>query len=95
MLAAGLEGIREKIDPGAPHTENMYLKSPQQLAKLKVSYLPRTLEEALDAFEKDPLTEQVFGSLMKKTYLEFKREEWESYINHVSDWETEKYMKFY
>jgi len=95
VLAAGLEGIREKIDPGAPHTENMYLKSPQQLARLKVSYLPRTLEEALDAFEKDPLTEQVFGSLMKKTFLEFKREEWESYMNHVSDWEVEKYMKFY
>ena len=95
VLAAGLEGIRKKIDPGAPHTENMYLKSPQQLEKLKVSYLPRTLEEALDAFEKDPLTEEVFGSLMKKTYLEFKREEWESYINHVSDWETKKYMKFY
>ena len=95
VLAAGLEGIREKIDPGAPHTENMYLKTPQQLAKLKVSYLPRTLEEALDAFDKDPLSEQVFGQLMKKTYLEFKRDEWESYINHVSDWEVEKYMKFY
>ena len=95
VLAAGLEGIREKIDPGAPHTENMYLKTPQQLAKLKVSYLPRTLEEALDAFDKDPLSEQVFGQLMKKTYLQFKREEWESYINHVSDWEVDKYMKFY
>jgi len=95
VLAAGLEGIREKIDPGAPHTENMYLKSPQQLAKLKVSYLPRTLAEALDAFEKDPLTEEVFGTLMKKTYLDFKREEWENYINHVSDWEVDKYLKFY
>jgi len=32
---------------------------------------------------------------MKQTYLQFKREEWESYVNHVSDWEVEKYMKFY
>lgn len=95
VLAAGLEGIREKIDPGAPHTENMYLKTPEQLAELNVSYLPRTLEDALDAFEKDPLTEQVFGTLMKKTYLQFKRDEWDSYANHVSDWELEKYMKFY
>jgi len=73
----------------------MYLKTPQQLAKLKVSHLPRTLEEALDAFAKDPLTEQVFGKLMKDTYLQFKRDEWESYINHVSDWETARYLKFY
>ena len=95
VLAAGLEGIREKIDPGAPHTENMYLKSPKELARLKVSYLPRTLEEALDAFDKDPLTEEIFGKLMKTTYLQFKRDEWDSYSNHVSDWEVQKYMKFY
>lgn len=95
VLAAGLEGIREKLDPGAPHTENMYLKTEKELAKLKVSYLPRTLEEALDAFDKDPLSEQVFGKLMKDTYLQFKREEWDSYTNHISDWEVSKYMKFY
>ncbi len=95
VLAAGLEGIREKIDPGAPHTDNMYLKTPQELAKLKVTTLPRTLEEALDAFEKDPLVTEVFGKLMKDTYLQFKRDEWASYTNHVSDWEVSKYMKFY
>ncbi len=95
VLAAGLEGIREKIDPGAPHTENMYLKTPKELAKLKVSYLPRTLDEALDEFEKDPLVTQVFGKLMADTYLQFKRDEYAEYTNHVSDWEVDRYMKFF
>ena len=95
VLAAGLEGIREKIDPGAPHTDNMYLKTPEELASLGVSYLPRTLAEAVDAFEADPLSREVFGSLMADTFVQFKREEWESYMNHVSDWERERYLKFY
>ena len=95
VLAAGLEGIREALDPGAPHTENMYLKSAAELEELGVSYLPRTLEEAIDAFAIDPLPRAVMGDLMCDTYIDFKRAEWESYVNHVSDWERERYLKFY
>ncbi|MDE0715571.1 MAG: type III glutamate--ammonia ligase, partial [Gammaproteobacteria bacterium] len=54
-----------------------------------------TLEEAVDALEADPLTEQVMGKLMKDTYVAFKRDEWLSYLNHVSDWERQRYLKFY
>ena len=95
VLAAGLEGIRERIDPGEPHRDNMYLKSPRELAELGVAYLPRNLEEAIDALETDPLTESVMGKLMRDAYIEFKRSEWESYHNHVSDWEVSRYLKFY
>lgn len=94
-LAAGLEGIREKIDPGTPHTANMYLKSETELARLGVGYLPRTLEEAIEAFAADPLAREVFGDLMFETYVDFKRREWEQYHNHVSDWEVARYLKFY
>ena len=95
VLAAGLEGIREKIDPGAPHTENMYLKSDAELKKLGVSYLPRTLNEAIEAFAADSLAREVFGDLMFDTYVDFKRREWDEYHNHVSDWEIDRYLRFY
>jgi glutamine synthetase len=95
VLAAGLEGVRDKIDPGPPHTDNMYLKTPQELNALGVQHLPRTLSEAVEAFEADPLTKEVFGDLMAKTYVDFKRNEWESYMNHVSDWERQQYLKFF
>jgi len=74
-LAAGLEGIRERIDPGEPYRENMYRKSPEELEALGVKLLPRTLEEAVDAFEADPLTREVFGASMHKAWIDFKREE--------------------
>jgi len=95
VLAAGLEGITENMDPGEPHLENMYLKSPAQLADLGIKMLPATLAEAVDAFEADPLTATVFGKTLHKTWIEFKREEWRQYINHVSDWEKKQYLKFF
>lgn len=94
-LAAGLEGIRERIDPGDPHLENMYLKSEAELAEMGIGKLPRSLAEAIDALDADPLTEAVMGPAMKRSYVDFKRAEWESYSNHVSDWEIDRYLKFY
>ena len=94
-LAAGLEGIKERLDPGEPHRENMYRKTPEELERLGVRVLPRTLEEAIDAFEADPLTEMVFGPEMHAAWSGFKREEWSSYHNHVSDWERDRYLKFF
>lgn len=95
VLAAGLEGIENKLDPGDPHMDNMYLKSDEEIAALGIQRLPGTLEEALDAFEADPLSETVFGPSMRKAWLDYKRDEWTSYINHVSDWEKARYLKFF
>lgn len=95
VLAAGLEGIEKRLDPGEPHTDNMYVKSDAELKKLGVGYLPRTMGEALDAFEADPLSRQVFGPAMFKSWLDYKRDEWMSYNYHVSDWEKSRYLKMF
>ncbi len=95
VLAAGLEGIREGLDPGDPHRENMYLYSEDELKTLGVTWLPRNLEEAIDAFEADPLSHAVFGELMFRSFVDFKRQEWREYHNHVSDWERRRYLKFF
>ncbi len=95
VLAAGLEGIEENLDPGDPHLENMYLKTPEDLAAAGIRMLPATLAEAVDAFAADPLSEKVFGPAMHKAWIDYKREEWRQYINHVSDWEKQRYLKFF
>ncbi len=95
VLSAGLEGIREELDPGDPHTENMYNKTPEELEELGIALLPRTLEEAIDAFETDPFSRAVMGDEMFKAYAAFRREEWEAYHNHVSDWERDRYLNFF
>ncbi|MEM8790551.1 MAG: type III glutamate--ammonia ligase [Pseudomonadota bacterium] len=94
-LAAGLEGISEGLDPGDPNTENMYLMSERELKRRKISMLPRTLEEAVSALKKDPLSKAVFGEEMFASWTEYKEQEWMSYLNHVSDWERERYLRFF
>ena len=64
ILAAGLEGIREELDPGEPHTENMYTYSQAELKEKGIRTLPRTLGEAVEAFAADPLSEAVMGPLI-------------------------------
>jgi len=95
ILAAGLEGIREGMDPGKPHTENMYEYSLAELKEMEIETLPKTLGDAIAAFAADPLSEKVMGPLMYQTYVDFKMQEWEEYHCHVSDWEIQRYLKFF
>ena len=95
ILAAGLEGIREGLDPGEPHTENMYEYSLEALKEMGIETLPKTLGEAVLDFAADPLSKDVMGPLMYQTYVDFKMQEWEAYHSHVSDWEIQRYLKFF
>jgi len=95
ILAAGLEGIREHLDPGAPHAENMYDYTDAQIAELGIDLLPRTLAEAVEEFQADSLSREVFGEALYNSFIDLKRAEWDSYQAHVSTWETERYLKFF
>lgn len=95
ILAAGLQGIREGLDPGEPHTENMYNYSDAELAAMGIQYLPRNLEEAVDAFEADAFSREVLGEPMFKAFADYKRKEWTDYHNHIADWEKARYLKFF
>ncbi len=94
-LAAGLEGIENDLDPLEPHVDNMYEKSEAELKAEGVTWLPRTLDQALDALDGDPLGRAVMGDAMYESWMAYKRDEWKSYLNHVSDWEKERYLKFF
>jgi glutamine synthetase len=95
MLAAGLDGVERELDPGEPIALNMYEQSPEKLRDLEVSLLPRTLLEAVEAFDADPLSEQVFGPELKASYVELKEREWWDYHNSVSEWEIDRYLTFF
>jgi glutamine synthetase len=51
MLMAGLDGIANKMDPGAPVDKDLYDLPPEELAQ--VPSVPGSLEESLDALEAD------------------------------------------
>lgn len=94
-LAAGLEGIREKIDPGNAQEDNLYALSPEQLAERGIEELPQTLKEAVAAFAGDPFVEKTLGSELRQEFITLKSEEWLQYHQRISLWEIEQYARLY
>ncbi|VVC85613.1 type III glutamate--ammonia ligase [Sideroxydans sp. CL21] len=90
-LAAGLEGIREGLDPGNPNEDNLYGISETERTKRGIDFLPQTLQEAVAAFAADPLVEHALGKELKDEFIHYKTEEWETYHLTVSKWEIERY----
>lgn len=95
LLAAGLDGIEQGLDPGNPHHENMYEYSDLELAAHGIQQLPRTLGEAVDAFTEDPWIRDVLGDGLTDEFIRYKSAEWEEYHNTVSAWEIERYARFF
>jgi glutamine synthetase len=95
VLAAGLEGVDAGLDPGPPIDLDMYVQSDATIEELGVKLLPRTLQEAIDAFEVDPLAQQVFGPDLHGAYVDFKRAEWNDFHNTVSMWEWQRYLTLF
>lgn len=91
VLAAGLEGIREGLDPGNPNEDNLYDISEAERTRRGIEFLPQTLQEAVAAFAEDPLVEQALGKELKAEFIRYKTEEWETYHLTVSKWEVERY----
>lgn len=95
VLAAGLEGIREQLDPGPPQDDNLYELDEAQLAARGIQYLPRNLEEAVEAFAADPFVERVLGPGLRREFIACKEEEWRTYHQQVSQWEIDRYARLY
>jgi glutamine synthetase len=95
IIAAGLHGVAQKIDPGVMNHDNLYEVSEKQLLERQIGVLPCTLAEALDAFDKDPLVQGALGTDYAKEYSRVKRDEWLLHSRNVSQWERDYYLAAY
>ncbi len=95
MLAAGLDGIRNKLLPPRPVEENLYHFDDQMMAKYAVGMLPGTLKEALDELGQDDVIRDALGEHVYEWFVEAKMSEWEEYRKRVSPWELERYLETY
>jgi glutamine synthetase len=93
-LAAGLDGVKHKIDPGEPNTGNMYALTQDDMTRLGVRVLPQSLAEALDEFEKDEVVQSGLGPIAPE-FLRLKRMEWNDYHRTVSGWEVDRYLTMF
>ncbi|NIR88090.1 glutamine synthetase [Candidatus Bathyarchaeota archaeon] len=91
MLAAGLKGIEEKIEPPDAVEEDVYGFDDSKLAKFYIKTLPVDLGEAIEEFKKSKLMRETLGEHAFNKYLEIKRTEWEEFQRSVTDWELDRY----
>src|ERR1700682_3227568 len=95
MLASGLDGVKNKMDPGEPVDRNVFKMSEREKRRLRIDQLPAHPSEALDNLEKDDVVTGALGEHILNHFLEAKRGEWAEYISRVQPWEVEKYLDMY
>ncbi len=95
MLKAGLDGIKNKIQPPAPTMKNIYGMSAAERLELGIESLPGSLGEALVELSKDEVIKSALGDHIFHKYMELKTAEWDSYRVQVSEWEIKEFLAKY
>lgn len=95
MLKAGLEGIRQKIDPGMPVDKNIFAMRPEERKEYNIGSLPRNLLDAIENLEKSNLMKEALGEHVFNQFVNVKKMEWNLYNEKVHNWEIERYLALY
>ena len=99
ILAAGLDGLDNKIDPGDPNEGNMYEVPEAELKRRGIEILPGNLLDAVRNLRKDEVLREALGKGRGEDYIDYfcdvKEREWKDFHERVSDWEVQKYLSLF
>ena len=85
ILAAGLDGLKNKRDPGKPLFINMYTEG--HTVK-DAKRLPLNLLDALRALQSSSILSEALGEVVP-AYLKLKHDDWNAYARHLTQWERD------
>ena len=91
-LAAGLDGIKNKIQPDAELRENVFELTEQDKKRLGIESLPADLHEAVECLKSDDFIREILGEHIYNKYIEAKEAEWNDYRAAVTQWEIDEYL---
>lgn len=91
-LAAGMDGIRNQIEPSAEVTENLYALDSSDKEGRGIESIPLDLHAAVAALQEDPFVQGVLGEHVFRKLVEAKEAEWMQYREQVTAWEIEEYL---
>jgi glutamine synthetase len=86
LLAAGLDGIAERRDPGRRLDLNMYTDG-HTVADARL--LPKNLLDALRAFGASSVLRDALGDAFADAYVKLRHQEWDAYARHLTQWERD------
>ena len=86
VVAAGLDGVTNKRDPGKRVDLNMYTEQ-HKLKKLRK--LPANLLDAIRLLDNSKVARSAFGDEFIDSYVKLKNEEWQRFMREISPWERD------
>ena len=92
ILAAGLDGIKRKMELTQPVEEDIYAMNEKQRTEKGIETLPGNLGEALNEFSKDKYLRDALGHEFCEKFLQLKIKEWKDFNSTVHEWERKKYL---
>lgn len=95
ILAAGMDGLENKLTPAPSVDENIYKMTEEERAEKNIKNLPDTLHNALKDLKTDTVVRGALGDHLYKSFYEAKTREYDAYRQQVSDWERNNYISQY
>jgi len=95
MLAAGLDGMKNKIEPPPSTDVNIYELTPRQRKRMRIDTLPGDLLSAMAYLEKDKILTETLGSHIMENLQRITQLEWDSFRTMVHSWEHDQYLARY
>jgi glutamine synthetase len=95
MVMAGLDGIKNKIEPPSPADVNIYKLTPDERLSRNISALPGSLYEALEELKTSEIAKLALGEHIYNEFIQTKEREWDHFRINVTPWETEQYLSRY
>ena len=93
-VAAGMDGIANKMDPGEPNLGNMYERPLAEIQSAGIKILPQSLSESIDELRRDEVIRGALGVIADE-FVNLKAKEWETYDHQVTQWEIDEYLTYF
>ncbi|HDX9650745.1 type I glutamate--ammonia ligase [Bacillus cereus] len=95
LLAAGLDGIKNKLTPPAAVDRNIYVMTKEEREEAGIVDLPATLAQALVTLQSNEVVCGALGDHLLEHFIEAKEIEWDIFRTQVHQWERDQYMSLY
>jgi glutamine synthetase len=95
MLAAGLDGIENNLEPPEPVEEDIYQLDDESRISRKIAVLPGSLADALWHLKKNELMRETLGEHLFERYVDVKSREWDEFKKQVTSWELDTYLDIF
>lgn len=95
VLTAGLDGMKNKIEPPKAVSQNIYDMNIEERNENNISSLPISLYEAVNELAKNEKIKETLGYHITEKFISAKLNEWDRYRKAVHGWEVDEYLRAY